>query len=120
MSITKPVKNQMAFWEKINKINNASGTVEIDIPKSTIHLISMINSIIISFNDISNIPEDSFVSLSLLFIGNGTYTITFPSTCNMTSGSDNNIFIPSNKLGIQLFSIDRGITWKLAPFTLDF
>ena len=120
MAVTKPVKNQIAFWEKIEVINDATGIINIDINKSTSYLINMIGNINITFGDISFIPDNSLVSLSLFFEGDGTFTITMPSSCKTTSGSSVGSIIPNTKIAISLFSIDKGLSWKASPFSYDF
>lgn len=121
MAVTKPVRNQMAYWEKINDLGSVSaGTVNINIDTSTVHKMTLAGNIVISFSDISAIPDGSFVSLTLLFIGNGTYTVTLPASCKSTSGATLSALIPNTKLGIQLFTIDKGVSWKVAPFATDF
>ena len=120
MAVTKPVKNQIAFWEKIEVINEATGAINIDINKSTSFLINLSGNINISFEDISFIPDNSLVSLSLFFNGNGTHTVTMPSSCKTTAGLAVSVMTPNSKLAIQLFSIDKGINWKIAPIATDF
>ena len=120
MSVTKPVRNQMAFWEKIKNLGNVSGAVAIDIDLSTVHKMTLTGNITLSFSDISSIPDDSFVSLTLFFIGNGTYTVTFPSSCKSTSGAALVAMAPNTKLGFQLYTLDKGVSWKVAPFATDF
>ena len=66
MAITKPVKNQMAFWEKIEDHGNVNGNVVIDISKSTTHKLTLTGDINISFSDIAFIPDDSIVTFSIL------------------------------------------------------
>lgn len=120
MGVTKPVKNQIAFWEKIEVIDNATETINIDINKSTSFLINLSGNINISFGDISFIPDNSLVSLSLFFNGNGTHTVTMPSSCKTTDGQSVSNIIPNSKIAISLFSIDKGLSWKVSPFTYDF
>ena len=120
MAVTKPVKNQIAFWEKIEVINDATGDVNIDINKSTSYRINMIGNVNITFGDISFIPDNSLVSLSLFFEGNGTFTITMPSSCKTTGNEIIPDVIPNNKIAFSFFSIDKGITWKVSPFSYDF
>lgn len=120
MAVTKPVKNQIAFWEKIEVINDATGIINIDINKSTSFLINLTGNINIEFEDISFIPDNSLVSLSLFFNGNGTYTVTMPSSCKTTTGIDVSIMTPNLKLAVQLFTIDKGLSWKVAPISTDF
>ena len=120
MAVTKPVKNQISFWEKIEVINDATGTINININKSTSFLINMTGNITISFGDISSIPDNSLVSLSLFFNGNGTRTVTMPSSCKTTGSETLPSIIPNNKIAFSLFSIDKGLSWKVSPFSYDF
>ena len=120
MAVTKPVKNQISFWEKIEVINDATGTINININKSTSFLINMTGNITISFGDISSIPDNSLVSLSLFFNGNNVHSVTMPSSCRTTNGDTLTNVIPNMKIAISLFSIDKGVSWKLSPFAYDF
>ena len=121
MSVTKPVRNQMAYWERINDLGSVSaGTVNVNIETSTVHKMTLNGNVTLAFSDISAIPDSSFVSLTLLITGNGTYTVTFPASCKSTSGAALSALIPNTKLGLQLFSIDKGVSWKVSPFATDF
>ena len=120
MSVTKPVKNQMAFWEKINDLGNVNGAVNIDVNISTVHMLTLTSNVSLTFTDITNIPDKSFVSLTILIIGNGTFTITFPGSCKSTSGMALQPLIPNTRLALQLFTVDNGVSWKVAPFATDF
>lgn len=119
-SATKPFKNQIAFWEKMVNHGDKTGIVYIDIDLSTVHIMTLIGDVSLQFLEIDYIPDDSFISLSILLIGNGVRTVTLPSNCLSTSGAVLSPFIPNTKLALQLFSIDKGISWQVSPFATHF
>lgn len=114
---TRPVKNQIAFHEKINKIENASGNIYLNLEISTTHLIIPTGNIRLYIDAIDPqilIPENSLIQV---------FAIIHPISSGLTLSFDPQIiwhYIPNlninmvtnNDLAFHFFSYDSGLSWK--------
>lgn len=76
---TRPTKSQIAYYEKINVIENASGFIELDMYKSTSHLIlNPIENCAIRFKPFSPtylMPNNSYVEIFLVISPSALHSV---------------------------------------------
>lgn len=120
MSVTKPVKNQIAHWEKITALGTVTTAQTFDLNTSTVFSMTLGASLSLSIASLAAIPNNSFVSFSLFVTGTGSYTLTLPSGCYTSSGASITSVVPNTKLALSFVSINKGSTWVVSPFAMAF
>lgn len=114
---TRPVKNQIAFHEKINKIENASGNIYLNLEISTVHSLHINDDITIYVSAIpatDMIPLDSFIQVFVLVYPNQikSQTISFDPAIRWSVNTSPIIPInPAQIMAFHLFSDNCGVTW---------
>ena len=121
MRRTRPVKNQVAYHERMfdhGEFGEFADLFIMDITVSTVHKIILtgdINFAILPIAESEMIPETSFMTMTLIVEQDevGGHTIVFPN--NLRWAYDTDIFLypdPGSIEIITFFSYDSGETWN--------
>lgn len=117
MSKTRPVKNQMAYHEKINNLGNVQNQAFIDIPTSTVHKMTLIGDTTCFINAIpaaDNVPAGCWITFTLIVLQDAVGGRNFQiNNIKYPYGSVPSVDKTANaKSVISYFSDDSGLTWN--------